>query len=72
MKRVVGNTLILRPTPDEMTRKAIGLLESARVAVREIADARMREKMSYTRASHAAREIHEIMKILSLYLPNEL
>jgi hypothetical protein len=55
-----------------MTRKAIGLLEEAREAVSRIAEARTREKMSSTRAAHAAREINEIIKVLSLYLPCEL
>ncbi len=57
--------------PDSLTRKAIGLLEAAGAAVGEIVDARRRDKLSVTRASHVAREIREIVKVLSLYLPNE-
>jgi hypothetical protein len=71
MKRVASSLQTLRILPDEMTRRAIDRLEEARTAVREIAEIRAREKMSSTRASHAAREIGEIIKILSLYLPNE-
>jgi hypothetical protein len=51
--------------------KAIGLLHDAKAAVGEIVDARRREKLSLTRTTHVAREIGEIIKVLSLYLPDE-
>lgn len=58
-------------TPDEATTTAIDLLRWAREAVGEIVAVRRRDKLSSTRASHVAREIGEIIKVLSLYIPNE-
>jgi len=71
MKRVSCTKNTPLPTPDEATQKAIDLLDAAKMAVGEIVEIRRREKLSSTRASHVAREINEIIKVLSLYLPNE-
>lgn len=71
MRKVACTAKTLRPTPDDATRKAIELLEAAKHAVGEIVEIRRREKLSCTRASHVAREINEIIKVLSLYIPNE-
>lgn len=71
MKRVACTAKTPRPTPDDATRKAIELLDAAKNAVGEIVEIRRREKLSSTRASHVAREINEIIKVLSLYIPNE-
>jgi len=59
-------------SPDAATQKAIDLLGDAKDAVGQIVEIRRREKLSSTRASHVAREINEIIKVLSLYLPNEI
>lgn len=56
------------PAANEPLRRALDLLAAARAATGDLAEARAREKMSSTRASHAAREIDEIIKVLSLYL----
>ena len=64
-------TLSTHNSPDSTTMKAIGLLREAQSAVGEIVEVRRRDKLSSTRASHVAREIGEIIKVLSLYLPNE-
>ena len=71
MKRVACTQTTPRPAPDQPTRKALDLLTASQQAVLEIVESRKQEKMSYTRASHVAREINEIIKVLSLYLPNE-
>ena len=71
MKRVACTKNTPLPTPDSVTLKAIELLGEAKTAVGEIVETRRREKLSCTRASHVAREINEIIKVLSLYLPNE-
>ncbi|MDR0954752.1 MAG: hypothetical protein LBM20_05155 [Rikenellaceae bacterium] len=71
MKRITSTSQTPRPMPDAATQKAIDLLESAKEAVGEIVEIRRQEKLSCTRASHVAREINEIIKVLALYLPNE-
>jgi len=71
MKRVAYTKNTPLPSPDSATRKAIELLASAKNAVGEIVEIRRREKLSATRAAHVAREINEIIKVLSLYIPNE-
>ena len=71
MKRVACTKNTPLPTPDSLTRKAIELLGEAKNTVGEIVETRRREKRSSIRASHVAREINEIIKVLSLYLPNE-
>lgn len=55
----------------EATLQAIKLLEEAKTVMREVVHLRMQEKMSYTRASNVGREINEIIKVLSLYIPQE-
>ncbi|MDL2230251.1 hypothetical protein LJB87_00460 [Alistipes sp. OttesenSCG-928-L06] len=71
MKRINCTQNTPMPTPDGVTLKAIELLDAAKNAVGEIVETRRREKLSCTRAAHVAREINEIIKVLSLYLPNE-
>ena len=71
MKRIACTKNTPMPTPDSATQKAIELLGAAKLAVGEIVETRQREKRSSTRAAHVAREINEIIKVLSLYLPNE-
>ena len=72
MKRFTSTAQTPRPAPDEATRNAIEWLVGAKEAVDEIVEIRRREKLSTTRASHVGREINEIIKVLSLYLPNEM
>ena len=67
MKRVACTKNTPLPTPDGTTRKAIELLDAAKLAVGEIVEIRRREKLSCTRASHVAREINEIIKVLSRF-----
>jgi hypothetical protein len=71
MKRFATTPNLPPVTPDGATQKAIDLLDAAKNAVDRIVEIRRREKLSSTRAAHVAREIHEIIKVLSLYLPNE-
>lgn len=59
------------PSANEATQYAILQLQEAKATVQEIVQLRIKEKMSYTRASNVAREINEIIKVLSLYMPLE-
>ncbi|MCD8185519.1 MAG: hypothetical protein LUD68_03415 [Rikenellaceae bacterium] len=71
MKRVPCAPGAPMPTPDDATQKAIDLLDAAHDAVGQIVEIRQREKLSVTRATHIAREIKEMKKVLSFYLPTE-
>jgi len=68
MRKIASNACVPSPAASEPIRRALDLLAAARAATGEVAAARAREKMSSTRAAHAAREIDEIIKVLSLYL----
>ncbi len=72
MKRFTSTAQTPRPKPDEATRNAIEWLVGAKEAIDEIVEVRRREKLSTTRAAHVGREVGEIIKVLSLYLPNEV
>ncbi len=57
----------LAPTPAPTPAAAIAALESALAAVRDLSAQRLREKLSVSRLMGVARELKELLKVMSVY-----
>lgn len=60
-----GNTPL--PSPDEATQEALARLENAHTAILNLVKVRAYNKLSFTRVSGVAREVKDLIKVLSIY-----
>ena len=61
-----------KETPEEATELAIEKLREAKNAVKNIVKVRAANKLSFTRAANVAKEINDLIRVLSIYNRDQL
>lgn len=56
-----------RPDPGQLEKQALTALEAALSQIKELSDERLRAKLSVSRIAGVARELRELIKVLSTY-----
>ncbi|MDR2937187.1 MAG: hypothetical protein LBU80_07625 [Rikenellaceae bacterium] len=55
---------------DEAVAQAVASLTAARESIKQLVEARKRDKLSFTRAANVAREVGDLIKVVSVHLNN--
>ena len=64
---LVSSPVLLPADPEEATRTTVQLLEVARCSVCRLAEIRARHKLSFSKTANVARELGDLIRVLSVY-----